>query len=276
MQDSPFFVFKKWEYMDKAEKLREYLKNSGSAAIAFSGGVDSAYLLKTAHDTLGDKCIAVTVRADWFPQRETQCAKDFCIKYGIKQVFIDVKMSDIRGFAENPPNRCYLCKSVMFQKIKKAAFENGAEYVAEGSNTDDEGDYRPGLIAIKEQGIKSPLRAVGMNKAEIRAFSRQLGLDESEKPSFACLASRFVYGEQITAQRLEMVDRAERFLLDMGFTQVRVRLHGDRARIEILPEQFEKMLQNKIKAYEYIKSLGFAYVSLDLKGYRTGSMNETL
>ena len=262
--------------MDKLEALKEYIKGLGSAAVAFSGGVDSTFLLKVTHDVLGENCIAVTARSCSFPERELNEAKAFCQKEGIKQIIVNSEELEIEGFAQNPKNRCYLCKSELFTKMKKAAEEYGIKTMAEGSNTDDDGDYRPGLIAVKEQGVKSPLREVGLSKAEIREYSRQLGLPTSEKPSFACLASRFVYGETITKQKLDMVDKAEQFLLDMGFTQIRVRIHDKMARIEVMPNEFDKVTGNAKKINDYLKSLGFTYVSLDLAGYRTGSMNETL
>ena len=262
--------------MDKLEALKEYIKGLGSAAVAFSGGVDSTFLLKVTHDVLGENCIAVTARSCSFPERELNEAKAFCQKEGIKQIIVNSEELEIEGFAQNPKNRCYFCKSELFTKMKKAAEEYGIKTMAEGSNTDDDGDYRPGLIAVKEHGVKSPLREVGLSKAEIREYSRQLGLPTSEKPSFACLASRFVYGETITKQKLEMVDKAEQFLLDMGFTQIRVRIHDKMARIEVMPYEFDKVTANAKKINGYLKSLGFTYVSLDLAGYRTGSMNETL
>ena len=262
--------------MSKFEVLKKYLKSLGSAAIAFSGGVDSTFLLKASHDVLGDNCAAITARSRLFPERELNEAEEFCKAEGIKQVFIDLDEFNIKGFAQNPPNRCYICKTELFVKMKKAAEELGIENIAEGSNTDDEGDYRPGLIAVKEQGIKSPLRYAELNKEEIREYSRQLGLKTSEKPSFACLASRFAYGETITAEKLCMVNEAEQLLLDMGFTLVRVRIHGKTARIEINFSEFGKMLDEREKIYYNLKKIGFAYVSLDLGGYRTGSMNETL
>ncbi len=260
----------------KYEKLKEYIKSLGSVAVAFSGGVDSTFLLKTAHDVLGDKCIAVTARSCSFPERELNEAKAFCEKEGIKQIVVESEELNIEGFASNPKNRCYLCKTELFIKMREAVEALGIENIAEGSNTDDNGDYRPGLIAVAEQNIKSPLRYAGLGKNEIRELSKALGLDTWDKPSFACLASRFVYGETITEEKLGMVDKAEQLLLDLGFTQVRVRVHDRMARIEIKKEEFPKMLEESDRVYDYLKSLGFTYVSLDLGGYRTGSMNETL
>jgi uncharacterized protein len=262
----------------KLENLKAYLKELGSVAIAFSSGVDSTFLLKVAHEVLGDRVIAVTARSCSFPERELAEAKDFCEKEGIRHFICDSEELEIEGFSQNPPNRCYLCKRELFEKILVIAKEQGIEYVAEGSNTDDNGDYRPGLIAVKELEIKSPLRAADLNKNEIRELSKKLGLPTWEKQSFACLSSRFVYGETITEEKLRMVDRAEQLLLDMGFHQIRVRIHDRLARIEVMPEEFEKLIEkdNRERIVRELKSYGFTYVSMDLSGYRMGSMNETL
>ncbi|MBR0366649.1 MAG: ATP-dependent sacrificial sulfur transferase LarE, partial [Clostridia bacterium] len=184
---------------DKYARLTEYLRSLSPVAIAFSGGVDSTFLLKAAHDALGDAAVAVTIRSRLFPEREFKEAVDFCKKEGIRQIVIDADELKTPGFCENPKNRCYLCKSDMFGRVRKAVTELGIENMLEGSNKDDEGDYRPGLVAIAEQDIKSPLRDAGLTKAEIRKLSAEMGLPTWDKPSFACLATRFVYGETITA-----------------------------------------------------------------------------
>ena len=263
---------------NKLEHLKEYLKGLGSVAVAFSSGVDSTFLLKVAHDVLGDKAIAITAQSCSFPKRELNEAKAFCEKEGIQHVICQSEELEIEGFSKNPPNRCYLCKKELFEKIGDIAKKNGIEYIAEGSNMDDNGDYRPGLQAVAELGIKSPLRASKLNKADIRALSKDLGLPTWNKQSFACLSSRFVYGETISEEKLIMVDKAEQLLLDMGFHQVRVRIHGTIARIEILPEEFPKLVEetNRNLITKSFKEYGFTYVTMDLTGYRTGSMNETL
>lgn len=260
----------------KYNALKEYINSLGSVAVAFSGGVDSTFLLKTAHDVLGDNCAALTARSVLFPERESAEAKEFCAAEGIKQIMIDLDALKIDGLAQNPENRCYLCKTEIFKKMREAANKLGIENIAEGSNLDDNGDYRPGHIAVAEQNIKSPLRHANLNKNEIRALSKELGLKTWDKPSYACLASRFVYGETITEEKLGMVDAAEQFLRDLGFVQSRVRIHGKMARIEVMPEDFAKIISVSEKVHNALKALGFTYVSLDLGGYRTGSMNETL
>lgn len=266
------------EQLKKLEDLKIYLKELKSVAVAFSSGVDSTFLLKVAADTLGDQVIAVTAQSCSFPKRELNEAIAFCEKEGIKHCVCESEELEIEGFAQNPKNRCYLCKKELFEKIQVIAKENQIEHIVEGSNLDDNGDYRPGLLAVAELGVKSPLRTCNLTKSDIRALSKYLELPTWEKQSFACLSSRFVYGEAITEEKLNMVDKAEQLLLDMGFHQVRVRIHDSMARIEIMPAEFDKLMQEnrRINIAEELKQYGFTYVTLDLLGYRMGSMNETL
>lgn len=263
---------------EKYTILRDYLKKLKSVAVAFSAGVDSTFLLKTAHDVLGDKVIAVTARSCSFPEREIGETEAFCRQEGIKHFIVESEELEIEGFSKNPKNRCYLCKHELFEKIRSIAAKNGILEVAEGSNMDDNGDYRPGLIAVAELGVRSPLRYAELNKEEIRELSRRLGLKTWAKQSFACLSSRFVYGETITKEKLNMVDKAEQLLLDMGFHQLRVRIHGKIARIEVNTDELEKVIENenRQKISKYLHSLGFTYITLDLDGYKSGSMNLTL
>lgn len=262
----------------KKAKLEEDLRALGRVAVAFSSGVDSTFLLKVAHDVLGDGALAVTARSRAFPERETEEAAAFCAAEGIRQLVVGTDPLSVPGFKENPPERCYICKKYIFSEMLRAAGELGFSRVAEGSNMDDLGDYRPGLAAIAELGVLSPLREAGLTKAEIRALSRELGLPTWDKPSYACLATRFVYGETIDAEKLRMVELAERRLTDLGFRQVRVRVHGDVARIEVLPEDIQRLAAPETAAEvdAYLRSLGFGYAALDLGGYVTGSMNRPL
>ncbi len=261
----------------KYQALREYIRSLGSLAVAFSSGVDSTFLLKVAHQELGDKAIAVTAKSCSFPKREADEAANFCKANGIKQITVVSEELEIPEFRHNPVNRCYLCKKELFTKIISLAKENGVEYVCEGSNMDDNGDYRPGLKAVAELGVKSPLRHCELYKEEIRELSKQLELPTWNKQSFACLASRFVYGEEINEKKLAMVDKAEQALLDAGFKQLRVRIHGENlARIEVMPAELEKLLSMRETVTEKLREAGFAYITMDLQGYRTGAMNEAL
>ena len=262
----------------KLERLRAQLREIGSAAVAFSSGVDSTFLLRVAHEELGENVVAVTARSHSFPKRELDEAAAFCAREGVRHEIIDSEELDIPGFAENPPDRCYHCKKAIFGKLVAFAQANGLAAVLEGSNMDDDGDYRPGRRAIRELGVLSPLHDAGLTKAEIRALSKRMGLPTADKPSFACLASRFPYGERITAAGLERVERAEQWLMDagLGLVQLRVRSHGDMARIEVPPDDIPRLAAHAAEISASFKRFGFAYATLDLQGYRTGSLNEVL
>jgi uncharacterized protein len=249
-----------------------------SVAVAFSGGVDSTFLLKTARDVLADRVLAVTARSSTYPAREFESAMRFINSNQIRHEIIISEELEIEGFSRNPIDRCYYCKLELFKKIKKTAAKYSIMHAADGSNADDEGDFRPGMRALRELGILSPLKAAGLSKQEIRLLSKEMGLMTWDKPAMACLASRFPYGNEITGKKLEMIDRAELVLLENGFKQVRVRHHGEIARIEVAREEMHKFNgpDVMITVHDELLKLGFKYVCLDLKGYRTGSMNEVL
>ena len=262
----------------KGAALREALGRLGSAVVAFSGGVDSTFLLRVSHDVLGDNAIAVTARLSTVPDREINEAAAYCRALGVRHEILDFDAFAVPGFAENSPDRCYFCKKALFTGIRAFAEANGCAAVLEGSNRDDDGDFRPGRRALRELGILSPLRDAGLSKADIRILSAEMGLPTASKPSFACLATRFPYGECLTPEGIERVGRAEQFLLDLdaGLSQVRVRVHGPVARIEVPSEDIPAVVAHRDEIVAALKQLGFTYVSLDLSGYRTGSMNKVL
>lgn len=262
----------------KLQKLEEYIRGLGSLAVGFSGGADSALLLYVAHELLGDMAVAVTAKDASMPERELTEAVSFCEDRNIRHIICDVDPLKIDEYRNNSPDRCYHCKHMVFSRIKSVAEEKGISYVAEGSNTDDMGDYRPGLRAVSKLGIKSPLRYAGLCKQDIRDLSEAFALPTWNKPSYACLASRFVYGEEITREKLHMIDMAEQFLIDKGFAGVRVRMHGNLARIEVSPKDIPKITSDGLREeiYDQMRKIGFLYVTADMKGYRTGSMNASL
>ncbi len=262
----------------KLEDLKENIRQMGSLAVAYSGGVDSTFLLKVAHDVLDGNVVAVTARSSTYPEREFREATDFTQKIGAKHVVIVSEELDIEGFSDNPVDRCYFCKRELFTKILDVAKQHGLKYVADGSNIDDLGDYRPGMKAVMELGVVCPLKEAGMGKNDIRILSKEMDLPTWDKPAFACLSSRFPYGQKITREKLEVIDKLEQFLMDLDFRQVRVRHHGDIARIEVSTEERRKFFDTDLmdRIHEKFRESGFAYVALDLKGYRTGSMNEVI
>ncbi len=266
------------ELQGKLDKLESYISGLGSLAVGFSGGVDSSLLLAVAHEVLGDKVIAVTGADASVPEREVEETKAFCKDRGIRHIVCTVDPLKEEGYRHNSPDRCYFCKNGIFTEVKKIADENGIEYMAEGSNMDDIGDYRPGLKAAAELSVKSPLREAGLTKNDIRQIAKAMGLPTWSKPAYACLASRFVYGEEITEEKLHMIDEAEQFLIENGFLEERVRMHGKMARIEVPARDIMKLAEDTMreKIYEKFKKIGFLFVTLDLKGYRLGSMNATL
>lgn len=261
---------------EKYTKLLDYLKELESAVIAFSGGVDSTFLLKAAKEALGEKVAAVTVVSPYIPKWEVEEAKEIVAEFAIKHEFIEASIMDEIKF--NPDNRCYLCKKSIFTRIKEFASENRYNYVLDGTNLDDTKDYRPGLVALRELEIKSPLLENKLTKQEIRELSKELGLQTWKKPPYACLLSRIPYGNEIKIEELERIEKAEKYLMSIGFEGVRVRCHSDLARIEVQREERHKLFNEELldSISAELKKYGFKYVSLDMEGYRVGSMNQSI
>ncbi len=262
----------------KKEKLDNIIKGYGSVLVAFSGGVDSTFLMKTAYDILKNRAAALTATSPTYPEHELKNAKSFTKSHGIRHIIVDSNELEIENFAKNDKLRCYYCKSELFKLCVDKAEKLGLNQVIDGTNHDDLDDFRPGSDAAKELGIKSPLLQAGLTKDDIRELSRRMGLPTHNKPSFACLSSRFPYGTAITKERLGMVSACEQFLMASGIKQFRVRYHGNMARIEVPEDEMNRFLGGAFrrKVVENFKKNGFNYIALDLQGYRTGSQNEVI
>jgi uncharacterized protein len=266
------------DLVDKLARLRDLFEGMDTALVAFSGGVDSTFLLRVAHDVLGERCVALTTVSPTTPAEDVEEAKRFASTLGVEHALVDANELEIAGYAENPTNRCYFCKGNLFALCAAEAARRGLATVVDGANVDDLGDHRPGLQAAAERAVRHPLVEAGFTKADVRAASRLLGLPTWDRPASPCLSSRFPYGTRITPERLARVADAERFLHARGFRELRVRFHDQVARLEVptaeMPRLLEPGLREAIVAE--LRRLGFAYVALDLQGFRSGSLNETL
>jgi uncharacterized protein len=259
----------------KFQKLKEILADMESALIAYSGGVDSTLVLRIAKDVLGNKVLAITARSLVYPLREIEQAKNLARNLRVKHQIIKTQELANPKFVNNPRDRCYWCKRELFAKLMTIARNNNLKYVLDGTNYDDSDDFRPGIKAARELGIRSPLKEAGFIKEEVRLLSKRLGLPTWNKPTFACLASRFPYGTKITKEGLIRVEKAEGYIRNFGISQVRVRNHNQIARIEVSKDEIPKLLKEKVrdKIVSKFKELGYVYVAVDLQGYKTGSMN---
>lgn len=259
----------------KLNELKNYIKDLENVAVAFSGGVDSTLLARVATDTLKEKAIAITISGPQHSSVEIKEAKEFASSIGINHIVIEMKSIENEELIYNPENRCYICKKDVFSKIKEEAKKHGISNVLDGTNIDDLGDYRPGLKALAELNIISPLKEVGLNKEDIRKISKELDLPTWDKPAFACLITRIPYGEKLTNEKLRMIEAAENYIHSLGFNQYRVRNHEKTARIEVIKEDLPKFFNVEFmkEVSDKLKEIGFKYVSLDLEGYKMGKMN---
>ena len=262
----------------KRLSLESRIAKLGSVLVAFSGGVDSTVVLAVAHKVLGNRVLAVTAESESVPARELEVAHQLTRVLGIQHLVIPTEETSLPEYLRNPENRCYYCKTELYSKLSQIAAEHNLTYVLNGINRDDLGDHRPGITAAREAGILSPLSDTGLTKQDVRDLAREMNLPNWEKPALACLSSRVPYGQPITMEKLSMIERAENFLLDAGFQQVRVRHHGDTARIELPREDIPVLFRNGLaeKISHRLREIGFSYITVDIEGYRSGSLNEIL